>query len=359
MQRKLFYGDRVSVDTCGGVLAWMRAGEIRSPGFPRAYPSGADCTWEVRAPPEFTLRLAVQALGLEERRHCDYDSLSVYDGTGAGRRLLGRFCGFKLPLPLHSSGNSLTLVLKSDASVEHEGFSAKLTLVKRPRPAVLESCAALREAGVLLSGRYTVDPDGSRGKAAPFEVFCDMTSDPASGVTEVGHDSEARMRVSPCEEAGCYRRDVRYDAKFHQIRALVAVSSDCEQHVKLHCRHIRFLGAGWGWWVSWDGRRMFHWGGAEPGSGKCACGMTDSCYAPGKPCNCDANDHIWRGDEGLLTSRAALPLRALHLGDTRDAPLEMAYHTIGKLRCRGRAGNDLTGTAAAILGENGVTQMPS
>ncbi|XP_061411139.1 mucin-5AC-like isoform X2 [Lethenteron reissneri] len=220
------------VDTCGGVLAWTRAGEIRSPGFPRAYPSGADCTWEVRAPPEFTLRLAVQALGLEERRHCDYDSLSVYDGTGAGRRLLGRFCGFKLPLPLHSSGNSLTLVLKSDASVEHEGFSAKLTLVKRPRPAVLESCAALREAGVLLSGRYTVDPDGPRGKAAPFEVFCDMTSDPASGVTEVGHDSEARMRVSPCEEAGCYRRDVRYDAKFHQIRALVAVSSDCEQHVK-------------------------------------------------------------------------------------------------------------------------------
>uniref|UniRef100_S4RSC8 CUB domain-containing protein n=1 Tax=Petromyzon marinus TaxID=7757 RepID=S4RSC8_PETMA len=117
-------------DTCGGVLAWTRAGEIRSPGFPRAYPSGADCTWEVRAPPEFTLRLAVQALGLEERRHCDYDSLGVYDGTGAGRRLLGRFCGFKLPLPLLSSGNSLTLVLKSDASVEHEGFSAKLTLVK-------------------------------------------------------------------------------------------------------------------------------------------------------------------------------------------------------------------------------------
>uniref|UniRef100_H3A2W8 Uncharacterized protein n=1 Tax=Latimeria chalumnae TaxID=7897 RepID=H3A2W8_LATCH len=160
--------------------------------------------------------------------------------------------------------------------------------------------------------------------------------------TVVSHDSENRLRVAACEEPGCYSRELKYEADYSQIHALTEVSETCEQYVKYCCcssilnNSCFFPTSGWGWWVSWDGRQMLYWGGAEPNSGQCACGTTGSCSGPGKLCNCDSNDHIWRTDEGYLKDKSSLPVRAVHFGDTQDAPLEMAFHTIGKLRCKGR-----------------------
>ncbi|XP_051872761.1 neurexin-4-like [Pristis pectinata] len=203
---------------------------------------------------------------------------------------------------------------------------------------VLESCAALKEAGFQESRYYVIDPDGVGAGVQQFEVFCDMTSHPSTAITVVGHDSEKRIRVAPCERPGCYSRKIKYDAELIQLNALAHVSESCEQYVKLDCRHIRFIQAGWGWWTSWDGRKMFYWGGATSNSGHCACGMTDSCSAPGILCNCDSNDHIWRTDEGILRDKLSLPIQAVYFGDTKDAPLEMAFHTIGKLMCKGKDG---------------------
>ncbi|XP_072008929.1 uncharacterized protein [Engystomops pustulosus] len=201
-------------------------------------------------------------------------------------------------------------------------------------PPVLESCAALKEAGITDSGRYTIDPDGV-GKGVPqFEVFCDMSSN--TGITVIGHNSERRMPVSPCEEAGCYKRELVYSANLLQLNALTKVSQSCEQFVRLDCRHLRFIQSGWGWWVSWDGRKMDYWGGSNPSIGGCACGRTGTCSSPEKLCNCDSNDNVWRTDDGFLRDKTTLPIQAVHFGDTNDFPLEMAYHTIGKLRCRGQ-----------------------
>ncbi|XP_078542364.1 neurexin-4-like [Lissotriton helveticus] len=201
---------------------------------------------------------------------------------------------------------------------------------------ILQSCAALKDAGYTDSGFYSIDPDGNGQGFAEFEAYCDMTSDPTTGITEVSHDSENRIRVTPCEEAGCYHRELQYGTELAQLNALAKVSDTCEQYVRLDCRHIRFIQSGWGWWVSWNGEKMFYWGGADRKSKGCACGMTGSCAGSGKLCNCDNNDHIWRRDDGYLRDKQALPVKAVHLGDTQDPPLEMAYHTIGKLRCRGR-----------------------
>lgn len=109
---------------------------------------------------------------------------------------------------------------------------------------------------------------------------------------------------------------------------------------------------------------MDYWGGSDPSTGGCACGRTGTlclmyyifsrlsllelteyalcvslgaCSSPDKLCNCDSNDNIWRTDDGFLRDKTALPIQAVHFGDTNDFPLEMAYHTIGKLRCRGRS----------------------
>ena len=43
---------------------------------------------------------------------------------------------------------------------------------------------------------------------------------------------------------------------------------------------FKLLRDGFGWWVSRDGRRQDYWGGATPGSKKCACGMLGNCVDP-------------------------------------------------------------------------------
>ncbi|XP_018414297.1 PREDICTED: uncharacterized protein LOC108788893 [Nanorana parkeri] len=200
-------------------------------------------------------------------------------------------------------------------------------------PPVLESCAALKEAGINESGRYSIDPDGVDKGLPEFGVYCDMSSQ--SGITVIGHNSERRIPVSPCEEPGCYKREVIYSADLAQLNALTKVSQSCEQFVRLDCRHVRFIQSGWGWWDSWDGKKMIYWGSADSAVGGCACGKTGTCAFPDKVCNCDSNDNIWRTDDGFLRDKTALPIKAVYFGDTNNFPLEMAYHSIGKLRCRG------------------------
>ena len=78
---------------------------------------------------------------------------------------------------------------------------------------------------------------------------------------------------------------------------------------------------------------MTYWGGASE-SGRCACGMNNSCADPGDECNCDANDGVWREDSGLLTDKSHLPVRQLRFGDTGKSG-EQGYHTLGKLKCYG------------------------
>ena len=77
-----------------------------------------------------------------------------------------------------------------------------------------------------------------------------------------------------------------------------------------------FSNRGYAWWVSRDSTKMTYWGGASPGSGKCACGMTNSCAKPSDVCNCDKNDDVWREESGLLTDKTKLPVIELRFGDT-------------------------------------------
>ena len=96
-----------------------------------------------------------------------------------------------------------------------------------------------------------------------------------------------------------------------------------------------FRHQGFAWWVSRDSAKMTYWGGASPGSGKCACGMTNSCADSSYGCNCDKNDSVWREDSGFLTDKTKLPVKQLRFGDVNSG--EEGYHTLGKLKCFGIA----------------------
>ena len=234
-----------------------------------------------------------------------------------------------------------TLVIENIKKV-HEGSytcRASNTLatieakVKINSPVMATSCSVIKKYASSVSGNYVIDPDGEGG-LAPFTVFCDMTDKSGVGVTVISHNSESRTHVSGCEPSGCYSRDIHYTgASLSQLARLTKVSSHCEQFVKYECYHSMFLTFGYAWWVSRDSSKMTYWGGASPGSSKCACGMTNSCADSSYGCNCDKNDNVWREDSGLLTDKTKLPVKQLRFGDVSSA--EEGYHTLRKLKCFG------------------------
>ena len=208
--------------------------------------------------------------------------------------------------------------------------------VKINSPVMATSCSVIKKYVTSASGNYVIDPDGEGG-LAPFTVFCDMTDKSGVGVTVISHDSESRTHVDGCDDPGCYSRDIHYTgASLSQLASLTRVSSHCEQFIKYECYHSRFLIRGYAWWVSRDSSSLTYWGGASPGSGKCACGMTNSCADCRYDCNCDKNDYAWREDSGLLTDKTKLPVKQLRFGDTSGTK-EQGYHTLGKLKCFGIA----------------------
>ena len=55
-----------------------------------------------------------------------------------------------------------------------------------------------------------------------------------SGTTRLDHGlGGGEHRVSSCSEAGCSVHRVAYDAPMKQMAALMALSAQCEQHVKV------------------------------------------------------------------------------------------------------------------------------
>ena len=186
------------------------------------------------------------------------------------------------------------------------------------------------------SGNYDIDPD-SEGGLAPFTVYCDMIEKNGVGVTVISHDSESTTKVRDglgWGGPGSYRRDIHYTgASLSQLASLTSVSLHCEQFIKYECYHS-MLG-GYAWWVSRDSFKMNYWGGALPGSGKCACGMNNTCANPKQGCNCNKNDFVWHEDSGLLTDKTKLPVKRLVHGDAGNS--NQGYHTLGKLKCYGIA----------------------
>ncbi len=257
----------------------------------------------------------------------------------------------KPSLPVDSSMLQDNTLVISSVTKSHEGsYTCKSTngvtsiqasvQVKSISPT---SCSVIRKYVSSSGGNYVIDPDGVGG-LAPFTAYCDMSDKNGVGVTVISHDSESRTLVDGYDGLGDYSRSIHYSgASLSQLASLTDVSTHCEQFIKYQCIGSSFH---YGrtlhhWWVSRDSNQMLYWGGALPGSKKCACGMANSCADPSQACNCDKNDGVWREDSGLLTDKSTLPVKELRFGDTGiysgDGTDEKGYHTLGKLRCYGIA----------------------
>ncbi|XP_059494877.1 contactin-associated protein 1 isoform X3 [Stegostoma tigrinum] len=219
-----------------------------------------------------------------------------------------------------------------------------------------ESCEGYRKLGVRTSGNYTIDPDGS-GPSRPFTVHCRMTEKKAW--TIVYHQQQQEVKVTGSTLEKPFVGHIQYyNNTEEEISAITLAAEYCEQGISFSCYRSRLLnspsGLPFSWWLGRGFEKHFYWGGATPGSQRCACGMEKSCTDPKYFCNCDADYRQWKTDRGFLTYREDLPVTKVVVGDTNRSSSEARF-TVGALRCYGDGGS--WNTASFVSGN--YLQFPS
>ena len=53
------------------------------------------------------------------------------------------------------------------------------------------------------------------------------------GSTSIPHDTEGTVDVGHCADPGCYSRQVNYSATKRQITALIDLSKECHQSIRV------------------------------------------------------------------------------------------------------------------------------
>ncbi len=102
-----------------------------SPNYPDDYPDDSYCENRFEAPSGYNVLLTIYDFVLEETPNCEYDSLSVYDGSSAENSMLvGSYCGVSIPMYFLSSGQDLLLVFKSDSTVNYKGYNIQYQFVE-------------------------------------------------------------------------------------------------------------------------------------------------------------------------------------------------------------------------------------
>ncbi|KAK7495635.1 hypothetical protein BaRGS_00013082 [Batillaria attramentaria] len=163
-----------------------------------------------------------------------------------------------------------------------------------------------------VSGPYLVSP----GDVEPFLVYCDFTSEPGNPITVVKPEPTNDEPVDDADEEVDYRGPTD-----EQLQALISVSGNCYQPVRVDCYAAKFLDGG----VSFSGASgasSNEWNAL--GQAMCTCGVDGQCggtesYTQQKntwvtKCNCDLGDDVHRRDSAILTVKSALPLRQLYTG---------------------------------------------
>ncbi|XP_034025114.1 cubilin [Thalassophryne amazonica] len=114
-----------SVEECGGELN-APSGTIFSPNYPNLYPHSRVCRWELLVSPGRRVTLTINDMRLEgSGTSCLFDYVDVFNGLGNDAPRLQRFCGtVPAGTQVRSSGNTMTVVFRTDASVSNGGFMA-------------------------------------------------------------------------------------------------------------------------------------------------------------------------------------------------------------------------------------------
>lgn len=160
-------------------------------------------------------------------------------------------------------------------------------------PLYRATCQGYKELGMTQDAYCKVDPDGT-GPLGALDVLCNMTTS-EQAMTVIKHDKEGKRDVTlgALSLPGHYYQTITYQSNMKSVLALIKHSVSCRQFISFQCHNSKLLNSPRGpehvQWKSSNGSLQNNWGGAPSGSGKCACGKSNSCDDPSKYCNCDAD----------------------------------------------------------------------
>ncbi|XP_055588097.1 tolloid-like protein 1 isoform X2 [Uranotaenia lowii] len=109
---------------CGGNVNLESGGRLESPNYPLDYLPNKECIWKITVPKDYQVALKFQSFEVENHDNCVYDYVEVRDGDSADSRVIGVFCGYKIPPDMRSTTNKMFVKFVSDGSVQKAGFSA-------------------------------------------------------------------------------------------------------------------------------------------------------------------------------------------------------------------------------------------
>lgn len=222
------------------------------------------------------------------------------------------------------------------------------------RSKYLVSCEEVRLLNPTIPNLFTqIDIDGS-GPLAPLSVECLFMHSRNLATTIIYHDNMGENLVDGFDAPGSFVQRIKYTdrddpTKFHVPREvfdeLIERADKCLQNIKWKCKRAKLLTESgetdpniptFGWWIGRTNLNMNYWGGASPGSGKCACGIRNSCRGNNEKCNCDADANVEDTDEGPITQKEHLPIMEVRFGGTgtlNDG--RYGKYEVGELRCDG------------------------
>ncbi|XP_013385673.1 bone morphogenetic protein 1 [Lingula anatina] len=109
---------------CGGEI-FKEQGHLSSSNYPDDYKPNKKCVWKITVPEPYSVAVKFQSFEIENHDNCQYDYLEIRDGHEDTSKLIGKFCGYKIPDSIKSTSNKIYIKFVSDGSVQKPGFSAQ------------------------------------------------------------------------------------------------------------------------------------------------------------------------------------------------------------------------------------------
>jgi len=95
-------------------------GELTSENHPNDYPNDLRCGQHIQVEDGMNVKVTFSHFDVEAP--CNYDSLSVYDGSDDKAERLAELCGTEIPEPITSTGRDMYLYFSTDNSYQQTGF---------------------------------------------------------------------------------------------------------------------------------------------------------------------------------------------------------------------------------------------
>lgn len=226
----------------------------------------------------------------------------------------------------------ITLTATFDGRSYSDNFSVSVSYA--------DSCRALSDNGLTVSGTYIVDPDGAAGGIFPLSVYCDMNNStlaaeglPAAGWTVFSHNRESKSADDICDAQDCKIMDVTYyDQDSNVLGAsvlsqFVSNSATISQRFRKDCTHSIVT-------EEYNGGYANTAVAVIPVGGSVKVSLSTAKHYDGVDPDCQVNDTTPRvSDKVLIGHYDILPMGSLWGGDS-EGGAEISQYTIGKLYLR-------------------------